>query len=174
MEEACSLQPAACTAKKAAIPMSSTKVTTKNVFAPLWTLNLDTDGPGTESNEAEEPVPGKSSRLPPIVPTSAINLIQLQKQLKGIAKQQFEFRSTRNGTRVTTKDMVDYQSVKGHFEANNLLYYIFYLKFERPIKAVIRHLTISTPAKCIVQGLVPGQSPRTSLNSPTSATFTSR
>jgi hypothetical protein len=117
--------------------MSSTKVTTKNVFAPLWTLNLDTDGLGTESNEAEEPVPGKSSSPPSIVPTSAINLIQLQKQLKGTAKQQFEFRSTRNGTRVTTKAMVDYQSVKGHFEANNLSYYTFYPKSERPIKAVI-------------------------------------
>jgi hypothetical protein len=110
---------AACTAKKA-IPTSSTKVATKNFFAPFRTLTMDTYALGTESSEAEEPVPGKSSRPPPIVLTFAINLTELQKQLKGIAKQQFEIRSTRNGTRVTTKDMVDYQSVKGHFEANNL------------------------------------------------------
>jgi hypothetical protein len=121
----------------ATVPTSSINVTTKNFFAPFRTLNVDTDASGTESSETEEPVPRKSSRPPPIVLTSTINLIQLQKQLKGIAKQQFEFRSTRNGTRITTKDMVDYQSVKGHFESNNLSYYAFYSKSERPIKAVI-------------------------------------
>jgi hypothetical protein len=93
--------------------------------------------PGTESSAAEEPVPGKASRPPPIVLTPATNLIQLQKQIKGVAKQQFEFCSIRNGTRVTTKD---YQSVKGHFEANNLFYHTFYPKSERPIKAVIQPL----------------------------------
>jgi hypothetical protein len=140
--------------KKAAIPTSYTKRITKNFFAPLRTLNMDTDAPGTEYRAAEEPVPGKVSRLPPIILTSDINLIQLQKQLKGIAKQQFEFRSTRNGIRVTTKDMVDYKSVKGHFEANNLSYYTFYPKSERPIKAVIRHLPINIPAKYIAEELV--------------------
>jgi hypothetical protein len=85
--------------------------------------------------------------------TSATNLIQLQKQLKEIAKQQFQFCSTRNGTRVTTKDMGKYQSLKGHFEANNLSYSTFYSKSERSIKAVIRHLPIHTPAKDIAEGL---------------------
>jgi hypothetical protein len=54
-------------------------VTTENFVFPLRTLNMDTDVPDTESCEVEEPVPGKSSRPPPIVLTSAINLIQLQK-----------------------------------------------------------------------------------------------
>jgi hypothetical protein len=71
---------AACAAKKAAIPTSSTKVTTKS---------MNTDAPGTESSTAEELVQGKASRPPPIVLTSATNLIHLQKQLKGVAKQQF-------------------------------------------------------------------------------------
>jgi hypothetical protein len=57
---------------------------------------------------------------------SATNLIQLQKRLKVVAKQMFEFHSTRNGTRVLTKDMVDYQVVKAHFEIANLSYYILY------------------------------------------------
>jgi hypothetical protein len=37
----------------------------------------------------------KSGRPPPIIWTSAANLIQLQKQLKGVAQQSFEFRNTR-------------------------------------------------------------------------------
>jgi hypothetical protein len=50
--------------------------------------------------------------------------------------------------------MVDSQSGKGHLESNNLSYYTFYLKSERPIKAVIRHLPMNTPAKEIAEGLV--------------------
>jgi hypothetical protein len=115
---------------------------------------MDTDVPHTESIETEPPVPGKSSRPPPIVLTSTITLIQLQKQRKGISKQQFEFHNTRNRTRITTKDMVDYKSVKGHLEFNNLSFYTFYLKSERPIRAVTRHLPINTPAKDIAEGLV--------------------
>jgi hypothetical protein len=37
-------------------------------------------------------------------------LIQLQKQLKTVAKQSFEFHTTRSGTWVTTKDVVDYMA----------------------------------------------------------------
>jgi hypothetical protein len=50
--------------------------------------------------------------------------------------------------------MVDYQSVKGHLESNNLSYYTFYPKSERPIKTVIGHLPINTPVKDIAEGLV--------------------
>jgi hypothetical protein len=81
--------------------------------------------------------------------TSAANLIQLQKQLKGVAKQSFEFRNTRNGTRVVTKDMVDYQVVKSYFDKNSLSCYTFYPKSEKPIKAVLRHLPYNTPAQDI-------------------------
>jgi hypothetical protein len=59
---------------------------------------MDTDSPVTQSSAAEEAVPEKACRPPPILLTSATNVIQLQKQLKGVAKQIFEFRSTKNGT----------------------------------------------------------------------------
>jgi hypothetical protein len=79
---------------------------------------MDTDASGTEATSNEEEVPGKSSRPPPIILTSTTNLIQLQNQLKNVVKENFEFRSTRNGTRVITRDMADFQSVKSHFAAN--------------------------------------------------------
>jgi hypothetical protein len=37
--------------------------------------------------------------------TPAANINQLQKQLKGVAKQSFEFRNNKIGTRVDHKDM---------------------------------------------------------------------
>jgi hypothetical protein len=46
-----------------------------------------------------------AGRLPHIVLTSQVNLTQLQRQLKGLLKGNFGFRSTRNGTRVITKEM---------------------------------------------------------------------
>jgi hypothetical protein len=64
----------------------------------------------------------KNRQAAPTFLTSAINLIQLQKHLKGMAKQMFEFRSTRNGTRILTKLMVVYQAVKAHFENTKLAY----------------------------------------------------
>jgi hypothetical protein len=90
-----SSQEATNTPKKATLPAPSAKVTTRNFFAPLRTANMDTDSPAAESSPAaEEAVPAKAGRPPPIVLTSAMNLIQLQKQLKGVAKQAFEFRNT--------------------------------------------------------------------------------
>jgi hypothetical protein len=85
---------------------------------------------------------------------SAANLIQLQKILKGVARQNFELRNTRSGTRVVTKDMVDYQAVKAHFSENSLAYFTFFPKSEKPVKAMLRHLPSNTPAKDISDGLV--------------------
>jgi hypothetical protein len=66
---------------------------------------MDTHAPVTESKSTEEEATGKSGRPLPIILPSAANLIQLQKQLKGVAKQSFEFRIAMNGTRVVIKDM---------------------------------------------------------------------
>jgi hypothetical protein len=129
-------------------------VTTSNFYALLWTAQMDTDAQVAESNTEEAAAPVKSSRPPPIVLTSAANLIQLQKQLKGVAKQHFGFRNTRNGTRVVTKDMVDYQAVKSYFNQNSLSYFTSFPKSEKLIKAVLRHLPSNTPAQDISDGLV--------------------
>jgi hypothetical protein len=59
--------------------------------------------------------------------TSAANLIQLQKQLEGVVEENFEIRSTRNGTRLVTKDMVDYQAVKNFLNTQSLPYFTFLL-----------------------------------------------
>jgi hypothetical protein len=82
--------------KEMALPTSA--MTVANVFSPFRTTNLDTDAPVTESKSTEAVATEKSGRPPPIILTSAANLIQLQKQLKGVAKQSFEFRNTKNGT----------------------------------------------------------------------------
>jgi hypothetical protein len=50
--------------------------------------------------------------------------------------------------------MANFQSIKSHFETNNLSYYLFYPKSKKPMKAVIRHLPHNTPAEDIYDGLV--------------------
>jgi hypothetical protein len=69
-------------------------------------------------------------------------------------KEDFEFRNTRGGTRVITRDIADFLAVKSHFEGNNLSFYTFFPKSEKPLKAVIRHLPLNTPAENICDGLV--------------------
>jgi hypothetical protein len=114
---------------------------------------MDTDATA-ETITQEEAVPPKTGRPPPIVLTSAANLIQLQKQLKKVVSENFEFRSTRNGTRLMTRAMTDCNAVHSDFDKNNLSYFTFVPKSDRPIKAVIRHLPLDTPAEDISDGLV--------------------
>jgi hypothetical protein len=98
---------------------------------------MDTDSANTEATPRVAAASARTGRPPPIVLISALNLILLQKQLKGVVRKNFEFRSTRNGTRVITRIMADFQSVKTHFDSQNLSYYSFFPKSEKPIKPVI-------------------------------------
>jgi hypothetical protein len=116
--------------------------------------DMDTDDSGADATSNEDAVPGKTGRPPPIIITSTTNMIQLQKQLKSMMKGNIEFRSTGNGARVITRVMADFQSIKSHFDANNLSYYLFCLKSEKTFKAVIRHLPYNTPAEGISGGPV--------------------
>jgi hypothetical protein len=54
---------------------------------------------------------------------------------------------------IITRSIVDFQSVKSHFDTNNLSYYSFYPKSENPMKAVIRHLPQNIIAEDISDGL---------------------
>jgi hypothetical protein len=71
----------------------------------------------------------------------------------GVVSEDLEFRNTRNGTRVITRGMADFQSVKSYFDNHNLSYF-FFPKKEKPVKAVIRHLPHNTPAQDSSDGLV--------------------
>jgi hypothetical protein len=115
---------------------------------------MDTDAPIAETSTDEASAPSKAARSPPIILTSAANLIQLQKKLKGVARQSFELHNTRSGTIVVTKDMVDYQAVMEYFNQNSLTYFTFFPKSEKPVKAVLRHHPSNYPAKDISDGLV--------------------
>jgi hypothetical protein len=111
---------------------------------------MDTDSSSSKSTPQEETVPAKTCRPPPIILTSAANLTQLQKQLKNVVKEDFEFRNTKNGTRFITRGIADFLAVKSHFEGNKYLL----PQVQKPIKAVIRHLPINTLAEDICDGLV--------------------
>jgi hypothetical protein len=132
---------------------SPKEVDTRNFFAPLRTTDMDMDFASTDTSPRETTTTAKTGRRPPIVLTSAVNLIQLQKQLKKVVKGDFEFRNTRNGTRIITIGMVDFLALISHFERNNLSYFT-YPKSDKPIKAVIRHLPHKTPADDICDALV--------------------
>jgi hypothetical protein len=50
--------------------------------------------------------------------------------------------------------MADFSAFKSYLENNNLAYFTYYPKYLKPIKAVIRHLPLNTPAEDISDGLV--------------------
>jgi hypothetical protein len=91
---------------------------------PTEDTNNQTDG-----EQQQQPPNSQIGRPPPIILlTSAINLIQLQKQLKGLVTGSFEFRNTKNGTRIVTKEMADYSAIKEYLNSQNLNYFTFYIK----------------------------------------------
>jgi hypothetical protein len=79
--------------------------------------------------------------------TSTTNLIQLHSDLKEHVKGEYEFRNSRNGTRIITEEIADYLAMKSYLEKHNLHYFTFSSKSGKPIEAVIRHLPPDTPAK---------------------------
>ncbi|XP_023714241.1 uncharacterized protein LOC111868088 [Cryptotermes secundus] len=106
------------------------------------------------SKPGEQQPSDKPVRLPPIVLTSTTNLMQLQRKVKELVTGNFEFRNTRSGTRIVTKEMADFSAIKTFLESTNLSYFTFFPKSEKPIKAVIRHLPHNTPAEDISDGLM--------------------
>jgi len=66
----------------------------------------------------------------------------------------FEFRTTRNGPKVVTKDMVDYSALMRHLNASKIPYYTFHPKSLNLVKAVIRQLPRDTPTEDIFNELV--------------------
>jgi hypothetical protein len=91
------------TAKKSIIchrKLPTKTVITRNFFATLRTNDMDTETTGAENSLPEEEAPRKPIRSPPIVMTSTTNFIRLQSDLKEHVKGEYEFRITRNGTRI--------------------------------------------------------------------------
>jgi hypothetical protein len=62
------------------------QITTRNFFAPLHAANMDTDTAGSEASTSTATAPRKTGRPPPIILTSAVNFIQLQKKTERCGK----------------------------------------------------------------------------------------
>jgi hypothetical protein len=86
------------------------------------------DADDTIERQQHQALSSQVGRPSPIVLTSQVNPIQLQSQLNGLMKGNSEFRNTRNGTGVVTKEMADFPAIRSHFESNNLPYSAFYPK----------------------------------------------
>jgi hypothetical protein len=115
-------------------------VSTLNIFAPLRTTGMDTETTGAENALPKQEAPRNLCRLPPRMMTSTTSFFRIQSDLKDHVKGQYEFRNTRNGTSIITKEMVDYSAMKSYMEKNNLHHFTFSSNSEKPIKAVISHL----------------------------------
>jgi hypothetical protein len=107
---------AAQTPKKVTTEQQAVELSTRNFFAPLRTALMDTDASDAQSSAEEAAEPKKTARPHPIILTCAANLMQMQKNLKSVARQNFELRNIKSATRVVTKDMVDYQAVRAHLQ----------------------------------------------------------
>jgi hypothetical protein len=83
---------------------SNDEVPIRNFFAPLRSSEMENDhgnnADASTDGQQQQASSSQAGRLPPIVLTSQVNMIQLQRQLKGLLKGNFESRSTRNETKI--------------------------------------------------------------------------
>jgi hypothetical protein len=114
---------------------------------------MDTEATGAQNALPEQEASRKSGRPPSIVMTSTTNLIRLQSDPKEHVKGVYEFRNTRNGTRIITKEMADHSAIKSYLEKNNLQCFTFSPNSENPTKAIICRLPPDTPAEDISNSL---------------------
>jgi hypothetical protein len=103
--------------QKAAVP-------TRNFYAPLTTMDVENENETAEETEPstkqQQQTAKGAGRPPPIVLTSSVKLIKLERGIKDIVKNKYEFRTTRNVIQVMTKEMADYSAIKHHLEQNSL------------------------------------------------------
>jgi hypothetical protein len=103
---------------------SKTEVPTRKFFTPLRPIEMKADrgddADDTTERQQRQTPSSQAGRLNPSVLTSQVNLTHFQRQLKGLLKDNFEFRNIRNETRFVTKEMADFSAIRCHFESNNL------------------------------------------------------
>jgi hypothetical protein len=75
----------------------------------------------------------QAGRPPPIIITSAANLLQLHEKIRGLLKGNFEFRTSKNGTRVVNRGMADSSALKAYFTSQNMSFYTFFPKSQKPV-----------------------------------------
>jgi hypothetical protein len=88
----------------------------------------------------------------PIFLTSEVNLLSLPKDLKVVVTREF-FRNTASGIRITTKIMADYKTIQNLLSQKGLPFFTFYTKGDKPVKAVIRHLSNNTSSEGVTVAL---------------------
>jgi hypothetical protein len=69
-------------------------------------------------------------------------------------KGNFEFRNAKDGTRIISRELFDYSVIRIYLDSQSLNYFTFCAKSEKPIKAVIRHLSADTPAAVVFNRLL--------------------
>jgi hypothetical protein len=129
------------------------EVTNWNVLTPpsghmKWMLTMKTVWMASPrvSNSRRHP-----ARPPHTLLTSEVSVIQLQR-LKVSLKGNFEFHHERDQS--CHERNGGFSTIRSHFYSNNLSYFVYYSKFQKLIKAAIRHLSVSPPAEDISDALV--------------------
>jgi hypothetical protein len=113
-------------------------VAKKNFFAPLRVVPIEGAEVCDETPSSDNNL--EKGRPPPIILTSEVNILSLQKDLKAVVTGEFFFRNTAFGTRITNKSMADYKIIQNLLSHKGLPFFTFYTKGDKPVKAVIRLL----------------------------------
>jgi hypothetical protein len=118
------------------------QVAMNNFFALLRDLRMKNVETGSERNSTKTGGTNESTgkgRPSLIVLTSEANLINLQRELKTVMNGEFFFWNTAVGSWLTTKRMVDYNTIQKFLTKKNLHFVTFYTKVDKLVKTIIKN-----------------------------------
>jgi hypothetical protein len=120
---------------------NSRPVASRNFFAPLRSISMKGAEPTSEGSSSVHHAKKSldKGRPSPIILTAEVNIISLQKQLKGVVNGEFLSRNTATGTG-SQKKMGDSKAIQTFLSYKGHPYFTFCRKSEKPIKVLMRHL----------------------------------
>lgn len=120
-------------------PETIQPITTNNSFQALQQLETMEDI--TEAAPApQHPPHAPTAKPPPITIPSLPHPLKFTKTLQGLLLNNLKAVNTRDGMKIYTDTLADFQTTKDHLNKENIEYFTYQLRQDRPLRVIIRRL----------------------------------
>jgi hypothetical protein len=124
-------------------------VATAKPYAPLRIVKV--------SSKMDQPDPASSrdgahqkktiERPPPTVLTSPVNHFSFRKEINRLLCNQFSLRTTAAAVRIVSHSVTGYKALLYYLSQNTLYHFTSYPNSDKPVKAVVGHLSVNTSSE---------------------------
>lgn len=140
--------------RKASPKAQDAAIQLTNSFAALENMEAEeteAENPAQEGDEGQPP--NRSPKPPPITVPDLPNTLQFNKKIKGKITGDYKVVSTREGMKLYASNIEDFNLIKNELKQDNINFFTYQLRQERPIRVVLRRLPINLHEEDIKEAL---------------------